>query len=552
MAFHSATRSVGRPSPQSSKAITLPAPIGGIDARTILSGGDPKYCVYSFNFLPGEYGLRVRKGYREWQIGLNNGSGLGVRTIVPFGGVDDDSTNDRLFAVTNEGIWNVTDDGGTPTLDVDFSIAGNGGNVSDDAGWGVYTHYTTDANEELLFYADSANGLFQYSETTETWSRPIGIIGPAMENIDFVASHKEQLWFIERDASKAWYLPIGAITGPAAEFFFGSKFKHGGNLAGLFSWSIDGGLGLDDYFVAISRSGDVLPYQGTDPSSADSWQASGQFFIGAVPKGRRFASQAGGNLKMLSAYGLISMDDLVRGVDGKDIGANTETTKIALVIRAAMDNYRNDDGWMVKAIPSQGAFLINQPKRDDDTYFQYAMNSTTTGWGLWRDVPMYCFDEWGGVVYFGTEDNRVCVMDVNADNVLITPPAAPALNGEPVKFSLLTTFQDYGEPALFKRGVFCRPDFVASTIPNVTVRFRYDYDLSEVLNNVVALFPGISLWDVGLWDAAIWNLGAAGGRSVIKGGMGMGRNIAVALSGNSRVETTFVSCDVIWNTGGPT
>jgi hypothetical protein len=552
MAIRSALGSVGRPAPQTSKATRIPAPIAGMDARTILSGGNPLNSIYSINMLPDAYGLRVRKGYREWQIELENGSPEGVGTIIPFGGVDDDSSNDRLFAVTNEGIWNVTADAGTPSLVVDFSDPGNGGDTSPEAGYGVYTHYTTDADEELLFYADSRNGLFQYSESTELWTRPAGITGPTIADIDFVTSHKEQLWFIERDQSKAWYLPIGAISGAASEFFFGSKFKHGGNLAGLFSWSVDGGEGLDDYFVAVSRSGDVLPYIGTDPASADTWQASGQYFIGAVPNGRRFGSEYGGNLNLLSAYGLISMDDLVRGVDGKDINSNTETIKIATLIRQEMAEYRNTQGWMIKTIPSQGSLLIAQPQRSDDQYFQYVMNTTTTGWGLWRTVPINCFDEWNGKVYFGTKDSRVMVMDVGADNITIAPPPMGELNGVPIVFSVLTTFQDYGEPALFKRAVYCRPDFLTSQKPNITIKFRYDYDLAEVVNTAGTAAIGPSLWDIGLWDDAIWDSTALEGKNILVGGSGIGRTIAVAMKGNSRVETTLLSFDVTWNGGGPT
>lgn len=549
MAIHSPRNSFQRGSPQSSKANVIPAPIGGIDARTILSAGDPMFCIYAINLLPSEYGLKVRPGYREWQIELDNGAPLGVGTIIPFGGEDDDESDDRLFAVTNEGIWDVTAEEGTPSLVLDFTTPGNGGDISGAAGRGVFTQYTTDADVQLLFYADSRNGLFTYDASSDTWARTAGITGPDLTSIDFVMVHKNQLWMSEIDDSRGWYLPPGAIAGAATAFHFGANFTRGGDLAGMFTWTIDGGMGVDDYFVVVSRAGDVLPYQGTDPSDADKWGLTGHYFIGTIPYGHRFASQVEGNLNLLSAYGLISMDELIRGVDGKNINAQTDTLKIAAIVRKQMAQYRNEPGWEVHNIPSQGALIINSPVATNGVHIQYALNSTTRGWGLWREMPMTAFDEWAGRMYFGTDDNRVMVADVNIDNALITPVSDP--NGDAIKFSILTTYQNYGEPALFKRGKYIRPEFLSNVEPNVTSRFRYDYDLTEVLNTAMSTVTSMSLWDIALWDVGEWTSETPFGWHPVTGGWGIGRNVAIATAGNSRNETTLISWDVIWDTGAP-
>jgi len=520
----------------------VPAPVGGIDARTILSAGDPMFCIYAFNLLPSEYGMTVRKGYREWVIDLDNGNPLGVGTIIPYGGLDDDSTNDRLFAVTNEGIWDVTTPAVPPVLVLDFLDPGNGGITTAAAGKGVYAPYRTDAMppaDAVLFYADSENGLFTYREDTDTWARTTGITGPVIEDVVFVMSHKEQLWLVEKDQSKAWYLPAGQVGGVADEQFFGSNYKHGGDTAGLFSWTIDGGAGVDDYLVVVSRSGDVLVWQGNDPSNVDDWFLQGQYFIGAIPTGNRFATENGGNLNLLSIYGLTAMDEIIRGVDGKNINAQTESAKIAVVIRQAMERYRDNDGWDVKLLPAQGTILISQPVQDDGVYLQYALNTVTSGWGIWRDVPIEAFDEWNGNVYLGTLDNRIMVMDVNVDNALITPVASP--NGLPINFSVLTSFQDYGQPAQFKRGKYIRPDFLSDQQPSFTANFRYDYDLSEILNTDSNPLTVGSFWDFGLWNSAIWNGDRLTGFNRISGGWGLGRAVAIAMSGKSITRTTLVA-----------
>ena len=486
---------------QTSKSNVVPAPIGGVDARTVLAGGNPLYCIYAFNLLPNEYGMRVRNGYREWAIGCDGVTG--VTAIIPFGGNDDDAANDRLFAVTNLGIWNVTVNEATPTLVLDFSLPENGGDITQNAGRGVYTYFTTDAGVELLYYADSINGLFQYSETTDTWVRADTITGPDVTTINFVMVHKNQLWMIERNSTSAWYLPQATIGGAADEFIFGSKFKHGANLAGLFSWTIDGGAGVDDYLVAVSRAGDVILYRGNDPSSADDWGLTGQWFIGSIAAGQRFGTQEGGNLHLLSIYGLTSLDEIVNGVDGKNLKSESEDDKIAIVIRQAMEQYRTDRGWQVNYIPALGQILINSPQRSNNEFIQYAYSTTIKGWGFWREVPMLRFDEWNGKVFFGDGDGRVLVMDTFLDNVLITP-IPDEFNGSPINFSVLTTFQHYNEPSLYKRGKFVRPQFVSKDQPAATCQFRYDYDLRQVMNTAILPNASVGFWDASLWDAALW------------------------------------------------
>lgn len=550
MAIHPNRRSV-RKTPVTAKANTMIAPAGGIDATTILSAGNPLYSIYSINLLPSEYGLQVRKGYREWQIGVDNGAGISINTIIPFGGLDNDSSDDRLFAVSNEGIWNVTPNEGVPSLDVTFA------DQTVDAGFGVYVHMTTNAQEELLFYADSSNGLHQYSGATGLWTIPAitgtGSPSPAEDlvigNVNFVTSHNGRLWLIERDKSKAWYLDIDAIAGAATEFFFGPKLPHGGNLAGLFPWTIDSGTGIDDYLVAVGRSGDVLPYRGTDPGSADAWELSGKWFIGAIPKGSKFGTQDGGDLNLLSAYGLTSMNELVVGTDGKNIDASEETRKISLIVRDAMEAARRENGWDVSVIPSQSNLLISRPQKNSESYIQYVRHTTTQGWGLWRDVPMSSFDEWNGKVYIGTKDLRVLVMDVTVDNQLITP--VQQINGDAIKFSVLTNYQDLGEPSLKKRGKYIRPYFISSAKPGSTSKFRYDYDLSEVINTAADPVSSNNNWDVGLWDEALWGSSTLSGQVSVSGSFGMGVNLAIAMSGTSRVATTLISWDIQWDTGGP-
>jgi hypothetical protein len=254
---------------------------------------------------------------------------------------------------------------------------------------------------------------------------------------------------------------------------------------------------------------------------------------------------------LLSAYGLNSMTDLLQGTEGKDVNALTITQNIASLVRADMVTQRLERNWQVKYLPAIGSIAIIEPQKEDGFFQQYVMHTITTGWGIWRDAPINCLDEWGGFVYFGTLDGRVMKMNVDVDEVKITPDPENPINGTPIDFSILTTFQDFGEPALFKRGKYIRPQFVAQVEPKTTTRFRYDYKLDELTNLNSEILSLGSTWDVNDWDQAIWAGQQPIGFDQIVGGWGMGRNVAVAMRGNSTTRTTLVSWDVMWDSGAP-
>jgi hypothetical protein len=173
-----AARQIGEPVKQTNYAVRVPAPIHGVDTRVSVTSSDPEYCIYTYNLVPYDYGMRVRNGYREWAIDTVSTASAGIRTMIPF--INNTDASKLLFAVTKEGIWNVTTTDVPPVLKVAFA------DPSANAGWGTYAHYTDDAESDVLFYADSINGLFAYDELTDTWAQATGITGPLVTNINFV------------------------------------------------------------------------------------------------------------------------------------------------------------------------------------------------------------------------------------------------------------------------------------------------------------------------------------------------------------------------------
>jgi hypothetical protein len=522
----------------------MPAPSAGIDSRLAVVNTPPENCLYTYNMMPSEYGMAVRQGYREWAEGMDSGSSLGVRTIVVFDGSVVGSADDRLFAITNEGIWDVTSFDTSPTLKLTFA------DQTADVGYGVQAHYIDDAGAEFLLYADGVNGLFEYTESTDAWTQVTGITGPTITNVCFVVVHKQRIWMIEENSTQAWYLPVGSKSGTATPFYFGSKFPHGGRLNGLYNWTVDGGAGVDDILIAVSSAGDVIPYKGEDPSSAETWSNIGTYFIGKQPKGRRLATEHGGNVLLLSAWGLVSMSDLLQGVDARD-SASSLAFKISKPIRQALSSTLNEYGWEPLFVPAIGSLIVMSPQAPSTKYQQYVMNIATESWGYWRGVPGDCMVEWNGKIYFGTSDSVVHVMDVYRDGVTLTPPVSGD-NGDPIEFSLLTSYQKYGQNGLFKQVQLIRPDMLSSNVPTYQTKALYDYEVGELVQVPLIETSDESLFGSAIWDAAIWSSGVAVNSNRLIGSGGLGRAIAIACRGECLDETRLVSFDVMWTSGGPT
>lgn len=525
------------------QAETIPASVTGVNALTSLAGMAVSDCIYCYNLVPSEYGMRLRKGYAEYATGMTND----VRSLIPYDNQSGNSSKDRLFSVNEDGIWNTTVANTiTPTLEQAFATQ------NDDAGFGVYTNFTTDAADHLVLYADGANGLYQYDGDAQTWSIP-AITGVDPTTIAFVGVHKQRVWIIPQDSADGWYLPVDAVAGVATKFTFGSKFTHGGKLMGIWTWSVDGGDGVDDFLVAISRAGDVLVYHGSDPSQPD-WQLRGAFFVGELPDSRRVVTSHGGDLYVLSTYGVTSLRDLLQGVDSSDQNVGP-SAKISRFLREEVILHKDEKEWILDTYPADGFLQIATPITLHQggggsavNPRQYVMNLLTSAWGWWRNVPVVSTATWRGEYFMGGPDGVLYIYDGEFDGTTIDGSNA----GQPIDFSVLTSFQPYGGHSQWLRAGIIRPQGIVSDTTSVNVKAVYNYDINAIINAppVVVGTDGY-LWDdaASLWDTALWN-GTATGASIPIGADGMGRTMAIGMKGSASNRVTLIAWDVLFNVGG--
>ena len=491
-----------------------------------------------------------RRGYREWITGLDGDP----RSELPFTGSTKDGANNRLFVCTVSGIWDCSSQTATPTQVVTFPVQGA------DSGYGQSSAFTDLNGDHWLLYCDETNGYYTYKETGAVWTKVVrndvnpgvGEIGGA-DPSTFVAvlPWKSRLWFVARDTQRAWYTGVNALFGAVTSFNFGSRFKAGGDLRCLSSWTMDGGSGPDDRIVALSGGGDVVIYAGTDPSQATTFGIVGVWFVGAVPQGRRLTTDIGGDVLIMSTTGLLPLSKLVIGNPMVD-RTQYATYKIQNVFGQYLSETTNQRGWALRVHPLDSVLMVLSPAVSSGAQGMLVMSLTTRAWSQYRGMPIgICGEAWNGSFYFGSGDGsgRVFVNDGDLDGVTIADPNTFS----PIDCSLLTSFQNAGSPALKRiHQITVRTISRTGSIPlNAEARFGFDY--SEAAAPI-----GTGPFTPGTWNNALWGPGAGAGtwggayapQRYVFGGAGIGAEAAVAVRFKTTSRTVLVGIDVAYESGG--
>lgn len=558
---------MSRPAPRTMQSVTLPAPTGGLNTLDGGSAMPDLDCVQLWNMVSGEHGLRTRLGYKSL-------SEQSARSLIPFVGGAANASGDRLFAMSRTQIVEQQFDVyNTTTIKHTFTIPGP------NTGRGVAHAFTTSAGNFLL-YADEANGYHVYTESTGAWAEvQAGVGAGQLDGLDprkacFVMVWKSRVWFVERNTNNAWYLPAGTIFGTAVKLALAqsAQFRHGGDLVGLWNWTLDGGAGVDDLLVAATRGGDVAVYQGSDPASASSFALKGTWHAGALVAGRRVATSFGGDLLLLTKSGLRPLSQLVSGADG---GGTYVTAKIANLFNALAEERGHLPGWDVGLHPGENALLVTVPKPGANEEGEHCTEQLVMSlWGTrsWSrfDLPIEAMCVFNKKLYFSARAADVDTEDeTNAAWVWCCEGSVDRFRTDiprsaPILWSVLSAFRNFGSAAR-KQVQFTRTALIAySDQPRFNTVAQYDHDLSDRSD-----IPAGNLWDGGLWDGAHWRTesglstwDAAQWDSstfrdypytyrVTRGGSGSGTDIAVATSGYADAPTVLVGVDVAFTQGGP-
>lgn len=463
------------PKKQVSRTSSLPAPIGGLNARDGLANMPESDAVILTNWFPETTSVNIRNGYSEHVTGI----GDPVQTLAVY----NDGINQQMFGVSNGEIFDVTTAGTVGSADVTGLTNSQFQHVSFGTAGGFYLMMVNGADK--LQYFDGTNwdvdGGGTYSIT--------GVDTATCNNIN---NFKNRIWLIEENSLSAWYLPVASIAGAATELDLSGLFKLGGYLVTMANWTIDNAAGIDDYAAFVTSEGEVALYKGTDPSSATTWALIGTFRVGK-PIGKRCAIKAGADVLLLTEDGAFPLSKSLLTDRGQQNSAITD--KISQLFLEDSRAYKGNFGWQPIIYPTGNKLVINVPSVESSESHQYVMNVITGAWCKFTNWNAFCFAELNGLLYFGGEGSVYLCDSGQSDN------------GNDIETDAQQAFSYFGSKGQQKRFTMVRPVFQSEGNLTPALYLNVDYSNKSTNNAPAYSASAGSEWDVAEWDVAEWTTG---------------------------------------------
>ncbi|MGI9345510.1 MAG: hypothetical protein ACR2PW_04515 [Gammaproteobacteria bacterium] len=495
------------------QTLSIPAPVGGWNTRDALDAMPPTDAVVLDNWFPDTKALVIRSGHASHATGVGSGS---VETVAQWRG----PASSKLLAAGGGEVYDATSSGAASVL-------------TSSAGYTVDRWQTANFNSSI-FGVNGTDAPWDYDGTTFSTTSWTGVTATSLVN---VSSFKGRLIFVEKNTGSFWYpASVGAKTGALTEFDLGQIAQAGGFLMATASWSVDAGEGIDDRFVAVFSSGEVLVYQGSDPGS--DFAKLGSYF-GGEPIGRRCFMQLGGELIIITKSGYLPLSVLVRDGTADAVENHPVWGKIRSAQNESAMLYSGSDGWEAVRAPSGKELIFNVPTAVGDQFIQHVQNTITGAWCRYTGLDAYAWGDYSGDLYFGGGGGIVYKHTGNTDD------------GGEIPFTCKQAFSYLGDRGRIKDVTSTRPmvDIAGSLIATIGL----DVDFSErnfPANN--AEFTSTSTgtgWDEDDWDVAEWGDSPQPKQKWFSI-RGCGRNFSVVFQGTTSATLKWYATDLLGRVGG--
>jgi len=446
-----------------SRTQDVPAPIGGLNTRDSLGAMEVTDALELVNWIPQSTGLVSRKGYEESNADYTDT----IETIIPY------IQGTTRYVITAAGDELFYDTGSAET-----SLGTGFGN----ARWRAAK---IAANMVLVNGQDAPRNFDGTTLTTPSITGDLALYGE--ENINGIHLHRNRLYMWDTNYPNVFYGGANSVSGGFTEFQLDRVSQTGGNLIEVKSITQDAGDGFDDYIAFILDTGEVLVYQGSDPSDASNWSLVGKYLIPPII-GLNCAVEFGGDILILTKQDLIRLSEVMK-YGSETGGFNLQPSKLSGAISTDYATYGGQYGWSLSVYPKGGWIIVNVPEQTNVNYHQYITNTITGASTKFVGWNCSCFGVLGDNLFMGMEG--LYKADSGLDD-----------DGSDIALSAKQAFTNLGIPNP-KKISNIRMYLSSDGLLNITVSLGFDFGIAYPQSVQPSMAVGAE-WDVAAWDVAQW------------------------------------------------
>lgn len=394
-----------RQKPRKARVMSVQSPVGGWNLRDSVDSLPKEDAYILDNLFPDLGSCNLRKGYTSYATGMTGD----VETLIEWLA----GSHQFHIACANNKVWDITGGGVASDITGGATITTDRWQWAqfDDAGGGVRVGIVNGSDTPLIITESSGSP----SVSTMTVSGS----GLTTSNLIGVNIFKNRSYFWEANSQDFWYSATNALGGVLTKFPLGRVSGFGGNLVAMGTWTIDGGDGVNDLAAFIMSTGDVIIYQGDDPSTT--WKLSGIFRIGE-PLSLRGIKKFGPDLLVMTRDGYIPLSqNLSKARATTESISDKINPEVARLAKLYSANY----GWEFIHYPNGTRILFNIPISATEVH-QHVVNTKTGAWSRFKGMNAKTWGIYDNDLYFGGVGGIVYKADVGyLDNT--APIAAEAM-----------------------------------------------------------------------------------------------------------------------------
>lgn len=587
------------------KSITksVPAPVGGVNARDALAAMPPTDAIVMDNWFPNPAYIQIRNGNAIWSSGLPGA----VNTVMAYNGF----ANRKLFAISNTALYDITAQGAVGAAAVTGLTNSKWQHAMFNAGGGNVL-VCVDGSDSPLRYDGNTQGSVStlttlvggtlYTNGTYTGVSLTGGTGTGAKATIIVAG--ATVTTVTMTTPGSGYV-VGDVLSATAASIGGTGSGFTITVQTIGGWSITtiSGSGLNPVnLITITVFKQRCWF--IENNTMNVWYSGTSAFQGALtllPLGSLF--KMGGTLMQMATWTIDNVSGIndyaafittegevaiYQGYDpsqlstwslvgifriGRPIGRRciTKLASDVLVITAdgltplsqalltdrtqndanltykilnAINNdvqaYNANFGWQVIDYPLGNKLVLNVPEAANSTTHQWVMNSVSKAWCRFKNWNANCWEIQQDSLYFGS-NQAVYLADTGTTDA-----------GNAITVDCKPAFSYFDMPGQQKRFVMARPIFAVSN--NISPKINLNIDFNDISNPPpVFTSGGVAPWDISPWNTTPW--GGIAPAIIVKNWIGIA-GIGYVASGRiqmqvSKIGVQWFSTDYMFEPGGP-